>query len=70
MGDTWFLMYMTTAGLTGSLVVAMFLIRPRVVWVGQLLVCLAAVAIIGLSLPYRKGLAVAINYLVERGKQS
>lgn len=64
-GDTWFFMYMTTAGLTGSLVVAMFLLRPRVIWVGQILVALAAVAIIGLSLPYRKGLAVAIDYWIE-----
>ncbi|HEV2854805.1 MAG TPA: DUF983 domain-containing protein [Thermoanaerobaculia bacterium] len=64
-GDTWFLMYMTTAGLTGSLVVAMFLIRPRVLWVGQVVVCLAAVVIIGLSLPLRKGIAVALDYWIE-----
>lgn len=64
-GDTWFVMYMTTGGLTGSLVVAMFLLRPRVIWVGQLLVCLAAVAIIGLTLPHRKGLAVALDYWIE-----
>jgi len=64
-GDTWFFMYMSTAGLTGSLVVAMFLIRPRVIWIGQLVVCLAAIAIIGFSLPYRKGIAVALDYFVE-----
>ena len=65
-GDTWFFMYMTTAGLTGVLVVAMFLIRPRVVWAGQLAVLAAAFVMIGLSLPLRKGLAVALDYLVER----
>lgn len=65
LGDTWFFMYMSTAGLSGALVVAMFLIRPRVVWVGQLLVCVAAVAVIGVSLPYRKGIAVALDYWVE-----
>lgn len=65
LGDTWFFMYMSTAGLSGALVVAMFLIRPRVVWVGQAVVCLAAVAIIGLSLPYRKGIAVALDYWIE-----
>ena len=64
-GDTWFFMYMTTAGLTGSLVVTMFLLRPRVIWVGQILVALAAAAIIGLTLPHRKGLAVAIDYWIE-----
>jgi uncharacterized protein (DUF983 family) len=65
-GDTWFFMYMSTAGLTGLLVVTMFLIRPRVIWIGQLVVSVAAVAIIGLSLPYRKGVAVALDYLLER----
>ena len=65
-GDTWFFMYMTTAGLTGVLVVLMFLIRPAVVWAGQIAVAIAAVVVIGLSLPLRKGLAVALDYLVER----
>lgn len=65
-GDTWFFMYMSTAGLTGLLVVAMFLLRPRVLWVGQILVILAAFVVIGLSLPYRKGIAVAIDYLIEK----
>jgi uncharacterized protein (DUF983 family) len=69
-GDTWFFMYMTTAGLTGSLVAAMFLIRPRVIWVGQIVVCLAAVAVIGLSLPYRKAIAVALDYFVEGDGES
>ena len=65
LGDTWFFMYMSTAGLSGVLVVAMFLLRPRVVWIGQVVVCLAAVAVIGLSLPYRKGIAVALDYWIE-----
>jgi uncharacterized protein (DUF983 family) len=65
-GDTWFFMYMTTAGLTGVLVVLMFLVHPRVVWLGQLAVLAAAIVVIGLSIPYRKGVAVALDYLVER----
>jgi uncharacterized protein (DUF983 family) len=68
-GDTWFFMYMTTAGLTGSLVVAMFLIRPRVIWIGQLVVSIAAVAVIGLSLPLRKGIAVALDYWIEGDRE-
>jgi len=59
-------MYMSTAGLTGLLVVTMFLLRPRVLWIGQVLVGLAAIAIIGLSLPIRKGIAIALDYLLER----
>ena len=62
-------MYMSTAGLTGLLVVIMFLLRPRALWIGQVLVAVAAVAVIGLSLPYRKGIAVALDYLVERDRQ-
>lgn len=58
-------MYMSTGALTGILLVILFLIRPRVVWIGQLAVSLAAVALIGLTLPYRKGLAVALDYLIE-----
>ena len=67
-GDTWFFMYMSTAGLTGLIVVTMFLLRPRVLWVGQLLVLAAAVLVIGLSLPLRKGAAIALDYLMTRGK--
>lgn len=67
-GDTWFFMYMSTAGLTGMLVVIMFLLRPRVLWVGQILVLVAALAVMGLSLPLRKGVAVALDYLVSRGR--
>ncbi len=66
-GDTWFFMYVSTAGLTGVLVVIMFLLRPKVLWVGQVLVLLAALAVMGLSLPLRKGVAVALDYLVSRG---
>jgi uncharacterized protein (DUF983 family) len=65
-GDTWFFMYMSTAGLTGVLVVIMFLIRPRVLWVGQAVVMVVALLLMGLSLPLRKGVAVALDYLVSR----
>lgn len=65
-GDTWFFMYMSTAGLTGLFVVAMFLLRPRVVWQGQMVVCLLAVVVIVLSLPLRKGVAVALDYWLEQ----
>jgi hypothetical protein len=65
-GDTWFFMYMSTAGLTGLLVVILFLVRPRVLWIGQVAVLVAAFVLIGLSLPLRKGVAVALDYLVSR----
>ena len=65
-GDTWFFMYMSTAGMTGLLVVIMFLIRPRVLWVGQAVVMVTALVLMLLSLPMRKGIAVALDYLVSR----
>ena len=65
-GDTWFFMYMSTAGMTGFLVVTMFLIRPRVLWIGQAVVKVAALVLMLLSLPLRKGVAVALDYLVSR----
>ncbi|HWN42429.1 MAG TPA: DUF983 domain-containing protein [Thermoanaerobaculia bacterium] len=68
-GDTWFFMYMSTAGLTGTIVVIMFLLRPRVLWVGQLLVMVAAVLVIGVSLPLRKGVAIALDYLITRNRE-
>ena len=68
-GDTWFFMYMTTAGMTGMLVVIMFLIRPKVLWIGQAVVLVAALVLMGLSLPFRKGVAVALDYLVSRGSE-
>ena len=68
-GDTWFFMYMSTAGLTGMLVVIMFLIRPRVLWVGQAVVMVTALVLMLLSLPRRKGIAVALDYLVSRGSE-
>ena len=66
-GDSWFFMYMTTAGLTGMLVVIMFLLRPRAIWLGQLAIAAAALVVIVASLPFRKGIAVALNYLIQRG---
>jgi uncharacterized protein (DUF983 family) len=69
-GDTWFFMYMSTAGMTGALVVIMFLVRPRVLWIGQAVVLVAALVVMLLSLPLRKGVAVALDYLVSRGAET
>lgn len=64
-GDTWFFMYMSTGALTGVLLILLFVIRPRVFWIGQLAVAVAAVALIGLTLPHRKGFSVALDYWIE-----
>jgi len=58
-------MYMSTAALTGMIVLAMLLTRPPTILIGRLVVLFAAFCLIGLTLPYRKGIAMAIEYLVE-----
>ncbi len=65
-GNTWAFMYLSTAFLTGLIVVAMlFVIRPSH-WASRAVVLpLALVVILG-SLPYRKGFAIGIEFLIER----
>lgn len=62
--DTWAFMYISTAFLTGLFVVAMFLLRPSAAWVTQVVVLPLALAVIGGSLRWRKGCALAVEYLV------
>lgn len=59
-------MYISTAYLTGLFVVAMFVLRPGSAWVGQAVVLPLALGVIGGSLRWRKGCALAVEYLVGR----
>lgn len=63
--NTWAFMYISTAFLTGLIIVAMLLIHPQSLWLSRFWVMLMAFFIIAGSMPYRKGLAMAIEYLVE-----
>jgi len=63
--DTWALMYVSTAGLTGLIVFGMIYLRPADVLLGRWTVFGIALTAIPLSLPFRKGLAMAINYITE-----
>ena len=63
--DTWALMYLSTAGLTGVVVVAMLVIRPESLLLGRAVLATAATAAIVCSLPARKGAAVSLNYFIE-----
>ena len=65
-GNSWWFMYYSTALFTGFIILAMLRIRPQNLWLGRTLVLVAAVAFIVGSLPYRKGLALAIDYLSDR----
>lgn len=65
-GDTWAFMYITTTLLTGLIIVGMLLISPPALWTGRVVVLpLALVVILG-SLPYRKGVAIAVEHLIDR----
>ena len=64
-GNTWAFMYLSAALIIGVVVVGMFQLKPASIAVGQLVVAAVVVGTIGISLPYRKGVAVALNYLVD-----
>ncbi len=65
-GQTWAFMYLSTAGLTGLFVAVMLLVRPEDLFAGRLVLFVAAVLAIVASLPIRKGMAIAVEYLVSR----
>lgn len=64
--DTWFFMYASTAAITGLFLILMLLVTPArpLLWRGA--IALAAVATFGLTHSRRKGLALALEYLLDR----
>lgn len=63
-GNTWVFMYLSTAFLTGVLLALMFLIRPQWLGPGRMILFAAAMLLILGTLPVRKSLALAIDYLI------
>lgn len=64
-GDTWAFMYMTTAALTGFIIIAMFLLHPTNTWLGLAIVMITAVSVIAGTLPIRKSIAIALEYIIS-----
>lgn len=64
-GDTWFFTYMTTAFLTGIIVLWMFLYPITNHLLGQTIVVVGWFVMIVLTLPHRKGIAIAIDYILD-----
>ncbi len=64
-GNCWFFLYSTTAALTGLFLVVMLLWRPSNLLVARVVLTGVAIGIIPLSLPIRKGIALALEYLSE-----
>jgi uncharacterized protein (DUF983 family) len=64
--NTWAFMYMSTAALTGMVVIGMFLLTPADVRVGRVVVFLIAFFLITGTLPIRKGIAIAFEVAIEK----
>ena len=63
--DTWAFMYLSTAFITGIFILSMLMVLPKSLWVGRFAVAVAALFLFVISAPYRKGLAIAFDYLIE-----
>lgn len=64
-GNCWFFLYSTTAALTGLFLIAMLLWRPADPAVGRIVLTVVAIVVIPVSLPLRKGIALALEYYSE-----
>lgn len=64
--DTYFVMYMSTAALTGVFIVGMLLTSPRSLLEGQITVAVLAIIVMFGTLPFRKGIAIGWDIYVER----
>lgn len=58
-------MYISTGFLTGLFIIFMFFVIPTNLQLGKITLLLASVGLFVLTHPYRKGLAVAIDYLID-----
>ena len=59
-------MYISTGFTTGLFILVILLITPANRLLGQVAIGLGGLAIMGLTLPFRKGVAIAIDYLVDQ----
>ena len=64
-GNCWFFLYSTTAALTGLFVILMLLWKPHDILLGRLVLGTASACVIALSLPMRKGIALALEFVTE-----
>lgn len=66
-GNTWFFMYFTSGGVIGVCFLILFFWRPQpanLPWVSALMIS-GALATLLLTLPFRKSLGMALDYLIE-----
>lgn len=65
--DTWFVMYVSMAAITGIFLIGMMWVFPPPAnkWIAGAIIAVAALAIYIVTTSMRKGLAIAIDYLLE-----
>jgi hypothetical protein len=63
--DTYFFMYISTGFLTGLFIIAMFFVVPTDIRFGKFILLIMSLLFFVITHPYRKGLAVAIDYYVD-----
>ncbi len=68
-GDTWGFMYVSTGFITGLFIIGMFLIRPAQRWLGIAVVAGLSLAVMLGTQGLRKGIAVAMDFLLRQGKK-
>ena len=67
--DTWALIYLTTAGMTGAVIVGMLIFRPLDIVIGRTVLAFVALGLIVLTRPSRKGFAIApTNCMMTRSR--
>lgn len=64
-GDTFGFMYLTTAFFTGIILLVMWFVRPDNILLAQSIILVTALTLMIGTLPNRKGLALAVDYLVR-----
>jgi len=67
-GDHLGIIYISTAVQTATFAAVVLLLQPQSPWIARIFLGAAALGLMLLNLPNRKGLAVAIDYLSERNK--
>ena len=64
-GNCWFFLYSTTAALTGLLIVIILVWRPEYQLLARVILGVVSASVIALSLPIRKGIALALEFIAE-----
>ena len=64
--DCYAFMYVSTGFITGLFLIAFFFVTPANIVLGQIVVAVLAFAIMWATMPNRKGVALALNFLIDQ----